>query len=325
MVTAHGFVGLQDATPLDSYIMDIVFNIDDNYLMQCCTTMVSILHNNKDGQISFHVISNGLTNESRLKIEQVAEAYHQQVFFYVVNPEAMSDYEIFDKQGHISMATYLRLFVADILPKRLHKIIYMDCDLIVDGSLAELWNTDVEGYALAAVEDMWSGKADNYVRLGYNAADTYFNAGVLVVNLDYWREHNVSQQAAQYVAMHAGQLKFNDQDVLNGLFHDSKLLLPFRWNVQDGLLRRRRKIRSEVISKLDQELENPVIIHFTGHRKPWNFSCLNPYKNLFFKYVDMTEWRGFRPIVPLSWKLKTGLDSILYALKLKPRKYRNII
>jgi lipopolysaccharide biosynthesis glycosyltransferase len=302
--------------------MDIAFNIDDNYIMQCCTTIVSILHNNKKSAVRFHVISNGLTDESMSKIKQMVVNYRQQVFFYVVEPEMMSDYEIFDRQGHISMATYLRLFVSDILPEQLHKIIYMDCDLIVNGSIAELWETDVENYALAAVEDMWSGKADNYVRLGYDSADTYFNAGVLVVNLDYWREHNVSQQAADYVASHAGQLKFNDQDVLNGLFHDCKLLLPFRWNVQDGLLRRKRKIRPEAVQSLDEELKNPVIIHFTGHRKPWDYICLNPYKELFFKYVDMTEWKGFRPITPLSWKLKMAVDSVLYALRLKPRRYR---
>lgn len=302
--------------------MEIVFNIDENFIMQCCTTMVSIMHNNQKEPIHFHVISNGLTSASQSKIRDMAESYEKQVFFYVVDYDKLSDYELFDKQGHISMATYLRLFVSDILPAHLHKVIYLDCDLIVDGAIAELWNTDISGYALGVVEDMWSGMADNYVRLGYDAVYSYFNAGVMLVNLDYWREHKVSQASARYMAAHAGKLIFNDQDVLNGLFHDNKLFLPFRWNVQEGLVKRRRRIRPEAVAQLDEELKNPVIIHFTGGQKPWIYTCRNPYKCLFFKYLDMTPWKGLRPVPTLLWRLKMGLYSVLSALRLKPRKYR---
>lgn len=304
--------------------MDIAFNIDDNYVMQCCTTIVSVLHNNPDTPITFHVVGSGLGSASKARLQEVVEGRGQRVCFYDIDEERLSAYSLFDQSGHISMATYYRLFVADILPASIDKLLYMDCDLVVDGSLAPLWNTDVSPYAVAAVEDMWSGKADNYSRLGYDAAYTYFNAGVLLVNLDYWRRHHVARLSSAYVVEHAGKLKFNDQDVLNGLFYDKKLLLPFQWNVQDGLLRKRRKIRAEAVPQLDRDLQQPVIIHFTGHRKPWNFDCISPYRSLFFRYLDMTPWQGTRPVYPLKWRVKTVVDGVLYALRLKPRKYRSI-
>ena len=70
----------------------------------------------------------------------------------------------------------------------MHKIIYLDCDLIVEQQLSKLFNYDIGRYPIAAVEDMWSGKDDNYERLGYDRKYGYFNSGVLLINLDMWRE-----------------------------------------------------------------------------------------------------------------------------------------
>lgn len=304
--------------------MHIACNIDNNYVMQCCTTLVSVLYNNRQENISFHIISDGLREEYKQKIIDQVEAYGQKVCFYDIDKKLQQGLPSFSS-AHISIAAYYRLFVTEVLPKNLHKVLYLDCDLIVNTSIRTLMDINVDGYALAAVEDMWSARKDNYKRLGYDAQYTYFNSGVLIINLDYWRDCNCVQQSLAYIQENAENLIFNDQDVLNGLFHDQKLLLPFRWNIQDGFLRRKKKIRQQVIGSLREELKHPAIIHFTGHRKPWMHICLNPYKDLFFKYVDMTEWKGFRPHAPLSWKVKQVIDAILYTLHLKPQKYDAII
>ena len=299
-------------------MIHIACNIDDNYIMQCCTTLVSVMYNNRNEQITFHIIAEFLSNEAKSMLTEEVEKYNQQIHFYAYNLNMnLSSF----KSAHISLAAYLRLFVADILPVEIHKILYLDCDLIINDSIKDLWKTDVTSYAVAAVEDMWSGKANNYTRLEYPQEDTYFNSGVLIINLDYWRNAHLSKASLEFAEKYAEKLIFNDQDILNGLLHDRKLLIPFRWNIQDGFLRKRRHLRQQAIPKLIEELKHPVIIHFTGHRKPWLHICQSPYQKLFFKYLDMTRWKGIRPQTPWSWKLKTLIDSILYAMHLKVQKY----
>ena len=153
----------------------------------------------------------------------------------------------------------------------------------------------------------------------------YFNSGVLLVNLDYWREEGLMSKALDYISKNGSKLVFYDQDVLNALLHDCKLFLPFRYNVQDGFLRRKRRIRPESIAALDQELLHPVIIHYTGGKKPWQYKSQHPYKGLYFHYLDLTPWKGERPVVPFSYKLKRVFDQLLYFMRLARPKYRKCI
>lgn len=299
-------------------MIHIACNIDSNYVMQCCTTLVSVMYNNKDEEISFHIIASQLSNEAKNIIINEVRKYNQNVFFYQYVPNITLP--TFGS-SHISLAAYLRLFVADIVPENIHKIIYLDCDIIVNGSIKKLWNTNITEYAVAAIEDMWSGKPCYYSRLNYSSKYTYFNSGVLLINLDIWRSKHIRQNCIEYALKHADALIFNDQDVLNALLHDKKLLIPFRWNIQDGFLRKKRRLRAQSIPELLTELKHPIIIHYTGHRKPWLYFCQHPYQDLYFKYLDMTRWKGIRPTIPLSWKIKVATDKILYALHLKAEKY----
>lgn len=299
-------------------MIHIACNIDNNYIMQCCTTLESIMYNNKNEQITFHIIAFQLSDEAKNMITNEVKKYHQTVFFYQYTPSATLPTFT---SAHISLAAYLRLFVADIIPENIHKIIYLDCDIIVNGEIRGLWDINIAEYAVAAVEDMWSGKLCYYERLNYSSKFTYFNSGVLLINLDVWRSSHIGQVSMEYAIKHASSLIFNDQDILNALLHDKKLLIPFRWNVQDGFLRRKRRIRPQAIPALLADLKHPIIIHYTGHRKPWLYLCQSPYQGLYLKYQDMTDWKGIRPKIPMSWKIKTVIDKTLYLFHLKLQKY----
>lgn len=156
-------------------------------------------------------------------ITNEVKKYHQTVFFYQYTPSATLPTFT---SAHISLAAYLRLFVADIIPENIHKIIYLDCDIIVNGEIRGLWDINIAEYAVAAVEDMWSGKPCYYERLNYSSKFTYFNSGVLLINLDVWRSSHIGQVSMEYAIKHASSLIFNDQDILNALLHDKKLLIP---------------------------------------------------------------------------------------------------
>ena len=301
-------------------IINIALNIDSKYVVPCCTMLCSIFENNKNKKFCIHIISEDLNDCVISDIEELVESkYNQELFFYTIDSKSLNNFPQY-KNSHISQAANCRLFIADILPSEVTKVLYLDCDLIVDSSLESLWETDMSDHPVAVVEDMWSGKDDNYVRLNYKKEYGYFNSGVMLINLAWWREKCISKVCIEYMREH-DNLKFVDQDILNGLLHDRRELLPLRWNVQDGFLRRKPKIRKLNIESLKSEIKNPAIIHFTGSRKPWDYDCLNPYRERYFHYLDMTKWKGTRPIMPIKFKLKLLLDNVLYFFYLKPHKY----
>ena len=302
---------------------NIVLNTDSQYVVHCCTMLSSLFENNINSKFNIHVISGGLTgpfiNDIRNLVE---EKYSQKLYLYIIDSEKLNYFPKYTN-SHISQAANYRLFVDKILPSDIDKVLYLDCDLIVTKSLAPLWHIDISDCPIGAVEDMWSGKDDNYIRLGYDKKYGYFNSGVLLINLKWWRENNICDKFIEYLKCH-DNLKFVDQDILNGMFYSSRKLIPFKWNVQDGFLRRKPKIRKSCIPTLQNEIKSPAIIHYTGSRKPWDYDCINPYKESYFKYLDMTKWKHTRPYMPLKFKFKLMLDKVLYFLYLKPRKYIKI-
>lgn len=297
----------------------IAVNIDSRFTMQCCTMLTSLARSNKGVGLHVYVIEAELDADGRGQVERCARKLGINVTFLHIDRGAIADrLRTFD--GHITEAAYYRLFTARLLPEELDKVIYLDCDLIVVGSLMPLWETDITGHPVGCVEDQWSGKPDYYERLGYDSRWTYFNSGVLLINLDWWRRYDTAGQALDILATHDA-LRFYDQDVLNILFHESKLLLPYRYNVQDGFLRRRPKIMPASLDAMRRDIREPVVIHFTGAHKPWQYRSVSPYKPLFLHFLDQTQWAGTRPEVPTKYKLRTILYIIMYALRLKPRKY----
>ncbi len=308
---------------MEKGIIHVACNIDTSYVKYCIVMLTSLFENNREVKFHIHVIAGELSEEACQQLRNwVEKQYLHTLTIYEAGEDLLRGCMIYGN-SHISLATYYRIFLETILPQDLQKVIYLDCDLIVNGSIQDFWDTNISDYAVGCVEDMWSGKTENYTRLHYNASFSYFNAGVLLVNLVYWRQMKFQELAVEYISHHVNELIFNDQDVLNALFHDRKLFLPFRYNVQDGFLRRKRRIRPEVWNVLDRELLHPVIIHYTGGKKPWQYKSQHPYKNLYFHYLDLTPWKGERPVVPFSYQLKRWVDHFLYFTRLARPKYRS--
>lgn len=303
--------------------MHVACNIDGNYVKYCAVMLTSLLENNRRHPIHVHIISSPLEPGDRDVLRGIVQGkYGQEISFYFPPASLLDDCRT-DETGHISPATYYRLFLTSILPADVRKVIYLDCDLIVNGDISEFWNTDISDVSLGCVEDMWSQMPGNYVRLHYDRKYSYFNAGVLLINLERLRSAGFEARAVRYLKEHADELVFYDQDLLNALLHDDKRFVALRWNVQDGFLRRRRtgRMSDEGVAALEHELLTPVIIHYTGSKKPWQYKSQHPWKHLYFRYLDMTQWRGERPAMPIAYRLNLALNRALQACGLKKSKY----
>lgn len=301
----------------------IACNINATYIQHCAVMLVSLCENNPNTYFHIHILSDDISQTDIDTLHDTVRKYRIHLIFYIENDDLLVKCPI-AAQSHIARTTYYRCFLSSILPSEIDKILYLDCDLIIRGNIEELWNININQYAIACVQDMWSSKPQNYSRLKYEPEYSYFNAGVLLVNMSYWREHDIAGQAIQYITTYPERLLFNDQDVLNALLHDKKLFLPYRWNMQDGFFRRKRKISSNAWSELDKAIEDPTILHYTGSKKPWHYKSQHPYKREYFKYLDRTPWASWCPNIDYNFLIIKTLNEILYSLRILQPKYRKI-
>jgi lipopolysaccharide biosynthesis glycosyltransferase len=196
---------------------------------------------------------------------------------------------------------YFRLYLSELLPRDLERVVFLDADVIVRRSLRELWGTPLGDAPIGAVRDAYLPWVARNWRFAWRDVDVapdapFFNSGVMVVALGSWRDKAIGARA---VALLSETSPMFDQCALNiVLQHDWAALDP-RWNVQSYHLTGDRCLAfaSEGRDRLDEALRDPAIVHFTGgsFNRPWQAPCGNPYRDEWLAYLDCTAWRGWRP------------------------------
>ena len=303
--------------------MTIVCATDDNFVQHCCVMLVSLLTNNRD--VVIYVLTEGLMPENQRLIEEEVTAKGGTVHFCTVNPSVIDRFPMpaGAELAHISRATYYRLLIADLLPQQVEKVLYLDCDIVVNGPIDQLWMTPIDGYALAAVPQ--TGFGSEAVRLGYPMEYGYFNAGVTLMNLSYFRKHNVCRQLMDYISSHYDSIKYHDQDTLNAVLYDQTLHLMPQWNMTSDIYApgfRRQTDRQDGRVVRDYALEKsnalahkrcPLILHYVAKPKPWQDGCTHPLCLLYYHYAKQTiHFAQIRPPGALvrwwaSWKYNTTM------------------
>ncbi|MCQ2410786.1 MAG: glycosyltransferase family 8 protein [Elusimicrobiaceae bacterium] len=283
---------------------------DVNYFPYLAVTLTSILYNaSPEDELTFYILCNQISSKHKQKLKALQSIKPHHIVFIDIDENLFKSFPA--GGAHISNTTYARFQLADLLPE-VDKIIYLDCDIIVTCSLANLFKTDIHAYALAGVEDVgyfyWRTVRKDMIFKDF----FYINAGVLLINLAWWREHNTGIELAQYVNKNCSVIKCGDQDAINGLLHAHILPLGYQWNVQDSFYRlmpeRAFNPNRELV---EQAALNPFIIHYTSGKKPWNggpfskvakrkdwyfYACRSPFRKIstyfmyfFIKYIFSKE------------------------------------
>ncbi len=301
-------------------MIHIACNIDNNYVRHCAVMLVSLFENNADEKMTVHVVENGLTPVDRKLLIDLAARYGNEACFYKVSPQSLEGFTIRMSHGRISLAAYYRCLLSDILPKNIGRVLYLDCDIVVRGSIRRLWDTPLAGKSAVVVEDMGCDEDERYRILQYPKRYSYFNSGVMLINLGYWRSHQMAQLCKDYYHTYPERIRFNDQDVLNGVMYKDKLLTDLCWNVQDGFYRNPPELSDAWKRKFAAVLKDPVILHFTN-RKPWDYDSQHPLRDEYFRYLDLTPWKGWRPTQHLGQKLKRFFRLLPFYVGLRRQKY----
>ena len=306
--------------------MDFLASTDSNYIMPCGVMICSVCENNRTVPLHFHIIIDESVSSCDMhNLEAIVKGYGAALSFYRFNRADYPQFSI-DSGSHLTMATFYRLLIQDVLPIDVQRVIYLDCDIIVRHSLLPLWEISLDGKSLAAVPDLSEAIQERYSRLGYSADKGYFNAGMLVINLDFWRRHDLKKVFLEYFFLHKHVCLQHDQDVLNVCCLDTKVVLPLKYNSQDGFYYRKKYIDvNRYKGQWTETLSDPIVLHFTAN-KPWEIECDFPYKDEFFKYQKLTVWKD-TPLVHSKCPLtkKQRIVKNLRRFRLLPARYHLLV
>lgn len=282
--------------------INILCATDENYVPYCGVLLTSIFENNKDRDVNvFIMVDKPLEKKSISSFHTLEIKYNQTISFISVDKSFL---EQFPLKGYgvsyWSIVTYYRLYAAELLPQEVDKVLYLDCDTIVDGSLGELFDMDWSDFAVGTVSDMCVEWQEFYDRLHYDKSLGYFNAGVVFMNLEYWRNHGIGQQCLDFLAEHYDWIFNNDQDVLNYVCRNEKLNLPLKYNYQIQFrMTYFFKTFSEQMKKEVLNTTKPVIIHYADEQKPWMVQYYAyPFREVWMKYHRISLWKSMNCLYP---------------------------
>lgn len=291
--------------------MNVLLTFDNNYSQHAAVTIVSFCYHNK-GKHNFYVLSDGIDNSNQHILESLAKKYDSTILFISIDANMMAKFPIGKNTAntYINLAAYFRLFMVEALPKEIDMILYLDCDILVNDNLEDLWLSSFEeDCCIKAVEDDPRNTIENCKRLGYSYTDSYFNSGMMLVNLNALRHIFSYDKVCKFINSHS--ILYHDQDVLNGLLHDKKRFLPLRFNLLDTYIIKKASIPQRYMVEAEEAIHHPAIIHFSGPLKPWFKECKNPYKDLYYRYLKMTPWKEYKPVN----KYKTLKEKEMFWLK----------
>lgn len=279
----------------------IVMSCNHSFCPVMAVSIYSIVCNAKtDRNYKLYILNNDISEKYKAKIRRL-ETSNFYIQFINIGKKLMKDYHLHVDQ-HITVETYFRLFIPELFDCK--KLLYLDCDMVVNDDVAKLYDQKVDGYYVAACRDIdamgtMKCKKEIYQYIKHTIGcpiGTYFQAGVMLLNLDKIKKSFTTRKLLDIAGRK--KWKFWDQDVLNYAFKGNVLYLPQRWNVlmdwennTDSRMRVIRKAPFEYYSEYCEARKTPYIIHYAGYQKPWKEAECD-MAEFFWKYAQNTPFYG---------------------------------
>ncbi len=252
----------------------IVLAANYPYVEQVVTTIKSILYHHRN--IRFYIINSDFPQEWFKGLNRHLARFGSEIVNCRVSSAQISQY-----RTDISYTVFLRYFISDFVKEE--RVIYMDCDMVVTGSLDDLFTMDLKGYPVAAVRD-YGGRVFYHREI--------FNAGFLVIDNAYWRQEQMSRHLIEMTNEWHDKVDQADQSILNMVFENNWYELPFDFN--------HVVLHSHFTDyQLPEGQEYPKVIHYLSHRKPWFPLAAQTYRDVWWFYAQL-DWSDVAENVSLA-------------------------
>lgn len=288
--------------------MNVAYSCNDYYIPQTGISIISLCENNKAvDDLVIYFIGKDVSHDNIQILRRLTENYNRK-FVYVDFDSIAYDLKISAIGRHIE-TIYTKIFFTRI--EGVDKMIYLDSDIVVNGSLQSLWDDDLSDVYMGAVQTFSKVRS----KLGISESEPFFNDGMAIVNVDYCRKNNLTEKVLRVVDEFDGNPPTLSEGALNKVCLGHVKYISLKWNCMAGLLYFGRlnlkflasQLDQYTISDLKESVENPVCIHYLTafYNRPWFYPCSNPYKDVYFKYQSMSPWHNEKPqYKPLPIRLR---------------------
>ena len=268
---------------------------DENYAQHAAVMLCSLLETNKDKTFRVFLMTYTMQDETKRRLHEVVEGRGSQLTIIEDRYENVGLESLKCDTGVKAWnpIMYLKLLIPQYVPQDVDRFLFLDVDIVVNHDIGELYHIDLQGHLMAACED-YEFCGVHKSRLGFPDDELYVNSGVMVVDLQAWREKLRTQPMFEFL-QERKDIIHDDQDAFALYFRGQIILLPTnQWNATTFFFERRPRILPKYLPKVETVRQNPYIIHFCEPIKPWFRECKHPYGKLYKKYLRMTPWKHYR-------------------------------
>jgi lipopolysaccharide biosynthesis glycosyltransferase len=284
----------------------LIYAADGGFSMPLAVSLHSVLRHLPPGRAAqVYIVDGGFDVSQKRRIERVAKrgAGNRQFAIEWVTPDRAwwRDVELDFSGKHLNETVLYRLGVTHFLPTDVDRAIYIDADVLAKTDVGELESQIADDRGVCAARDYcmstwlqryWN-RREPLDQLGLSGDEPYFNAGVLGINVRFWREHDVADRTARFLVDHCDIAGFYDQDALNYVLRGQWQPVHPGWNFQptcrDTISRRGATVEQRTGMSFDALQSEAKLIHFTG-AKPWDQGLTNPERHTFVKELRLSGW-----------------------------------
>lgn len=264
--------------------VNIAFCINEKYVEQLIVVLWSIMKNLTTGRdVNVWIVSSDMSDASKNYLRKLRLGF-KNLHLNFLDIDAKELAQLPRTIDYISAETYYRYLLPNLLPN-IDKILYMDADIIVNGDISSLYDTDISKYYIAGGYDLYIDDIKYKSKIGFEQDELYVNAGVLLMNLKQMRTDNIPQKLIDTTKNMAGKVKYQDQDIINIVCRGKILEFDSIYNYT-----------SHNILKEKSKYKHAVVIHYTGKNKPWLSDSNNPMRHLWRRYAKKAAKMNNRKI-----------------------------
>jgi lipopolysaccharide biosynthesis glycosyltransferase len=253
---------------------------------------MSFNDHNSDAKI--YILDCGIEEYNKQKILELCSDKNTVLFVDAKRVLEELHYDLNLDRG--SVAAYARVFIASMLPDEVKKVLYIDSDTLIRGSLDDLYDTDLQPYIIGGVRDAFS--VMNKRVFGIKRGELFINSGVLLIDLLRWRKEKIEDSIYRLLGKNSKFFQ-GDQGIINTIFCGNIKELPLKYNVMtylydftyEEMMLYRKPDNYFEKKEIENAIMEPVIVHFSSSfrsARPWvdANACHNPY---------LDEWLAFYP------------------------------
>lgn len=298
-------------------MINVLYHFNDKYAPFAGTSMTSLFENNRHLEMRVFIMGEGISRKNLEKFEALSEQYQRKLVFLDTDHliKMMQSINMPNYRG--SYAANMRLFVADILPDDVDRLVYFDSDTVIVGKLDEIENMDLQDYPIAMVIDSLGFAHKKELKIEGN----YYNSGTIIYQMNIWRREMFTYKIIEHIKKVRSHYPMPDQDLLNIVCENRIKTLSPKYNLQPIHVVFPWKVYYRFYGKngyySSQEVEEaqkaPVVYHFFRFcgEFPWDKNCVHPDEEIFDKYLKMSPWKDYVK-VKADLSLPFKIERIMY-------------